>query len=127
VTYATTLIEPTKGALRIKDAAMDSDQNVAASAWLRPATEKLWLSLWSQLYPIPFMPKSVSTEKCCSCWRPWFSHIPHSLSVICHARYLLSAICYLLLAIGYWLLAMRFAMLLFAFALMRSLIPGKIM
>jgi hypothetical protein len=47
VTYATTLIEPTKSALRIKDAAMDSDQNVGASAWLRPATEKLWLSLWS--------------------------------------------------------------------------------
>ncbi len=47
VTYATTLIEPTKSTLRIKDAAMDSAQNVGASAWLRPATEKLWLSLWS--------------------------------------------------------------------------------
>jgi hypothetical protein len=36
VTYATTLIEPTKSALRIKEAALDSDQNVGASAWLRP-------------------------------------------------------------------------------------------
>ena len=52
VTYATTLIKPTKSALRIKDAAMDSDQNVGASAWLRPATEKLWLGYWLCASPV---------------------------------------------------------------------------